>query len=430
MPLLDLQRRVTEVGRIRLGASTRRDDGRKLPQRLKAWRLTSRDQLRLEAAAELYGGTVKPWDEKEGEFVLDTEKDQLPIVLLADQGVSQYWELWGQRKRGAPNECLRRCDGVTEILSGKPCMCPPYDDRIEAAKTGKACKPYTRLSVILPEVAGVGLWRLESSGYHAAVELAGTAEMLQAASAAGTLLRARLRIDWRKTVRDGTTNVFPVPIIDIDVRVGDVLAVIGDPTSRALAAGDDDVTLDAASLPALEAGFTPAPPPPPSTATIGDALTNLEGREPRERSARSAEPVGEQVQPPAEGSSVPVPLSGADEPEATAPEPTETEVEGEVVTDPDLSEEAERLAADHPDLAGDSTTETPPSDETRSPGRQVADRPITDAQRRRLWAIVGENGVSHDDLRAIVVELTGQDSTASIPKRAYENVITAIQAKG
>lgn len=228
-PIIDLQRRLVEVGRIRMGKKG--DKGQ--PQKLSTWRLTSRDQARLEAAADLYGGTVRPWPERDGEYELIVETDELPILLLPGQTLSQWHELW------SGGGCQRRCDGEREILSDSPCLC-------DAEGPERKCKPTTRLSVMLPDVPGLGAWRLESHGYYAAVELAATSHMLEQATARGQLLPARLRIDQRRQVKDGKTTRYAVPVIDIDITMREALPLAGieqahTPVRRALTAG---VTLE------------------------------------------------------------------------------------------------------------------------------------------------------------------------------------------
>ena len=142
-PIIDLQRRLVEVGRIRMG----RKEGNR-PVKLSTWRLTSRDQARLEAAAALYGGTVQPWAEREGEHELIVATDELPILLLPGQTLSQWHELW------SGGGCQRRCDGEREVLSDGSCLC-------DAEEGDRKCKPTTRLSVMLPDVPGLGCWRLD-----------------------------------------------------------------------------------------------------------------------------------------------------------------------------------------------------------------------------------------------------------------------------
>lgn len=257
-PILDLQRRMREVGRIRMGTSTARGKGR-TPKRLETWRLTSRDRDALEQVAELYGGKVKEWKDREGEFEVITETNSLDVLLIPGQALSQHYELWGQRKKGGPVECLRRCDGITEALSDKPCMCGEYDDRQEAAAKGNACKPTTRLSVLLPRIQGIGTWRFESHGYYAAVELAGVVDLLEMISRTGRTQQAKLKIDKRRSTGGGETKVFPVPVLDFNVApITLVTGEIGAPDYTPIEAAPEEgvdvpAALEAANHPPKQA---------------------------------------------------------------------------------------------------------------------------------------------------------------------------------
>src|SRR5437879_4949773 len=92
--LIGAQRRLTEVGEIRLGRKVPISGGRTRPEKLAKFRLTSRDRDRLDAAAELYGGTVQEW---EGKWELYTETDIIPIAVVPAQALSVYYEHWGQK---------------------------------------------------------------------------------------------------------------------------------------------------------------------------------------------------------------------------------------------------------------------------------------------------------------------------------------------
>lgn len=209
MPIVTIQRQFRELGRIRLGEKGPRGE----PKRLATWRLTSPDRSLLEAAAEQYGGDVAAWpDAPDGdEHQLITGVDELDILVPPGAPLTQWNELWS----GAG--CQRRCDGQREWLQDVPCICPPDPaERNELAKSGGACKPTSRLQVILPKLPDLGTWMYVSHGYYAAVELAGTADLLAAAASAGTMLEASLYIDQRTVKRPGQqTRKFPVPAIRI-----------------------------------------------------------------------------------------------------------------------------------------------------------------------------------------------------------------------
>jgi hypothetical protein len=53
---------------------------------------------------------------------------------------------------------------------------------------------------------------------------------------------------------------------------------------------------------------------------------------------------------------------------------------------------------------------------------------ISEAQRRRLFAIAAGSGKSNDQVKAVIVDLTGQDSSKGIPRDKYEAVVAAVEA--
>lgn len=312
-PLI-IQRRLTELGRIRMGEKGQRGE----PTQRNTWRITSAAQRLLEQVAEVYGGTVRPWTgaPDEGYFELATTSHELDILIPPTlASYSQALELW------SGGGCVRRCDGVTEKLSGKPCMCNP--DRRE-------CQITTRVSVMLPKVPGLGVWRLDTKGWNAAATLPTTLETL-GALAPGQWVPAVLRIQKQssKKIVNGRsqTRRFVVPVIDI------VSGTIG----QALQG-----ELSAVPAPRLDAGPSRrekverpalgAPPPLPEHA-------RLQAGERRERTthAQAAQGDGQADTTP----------SGAPDP-ATAdpsPAPSSGPGEGDAVIDGE-SREVRSLAAD------------------------------------------------------------------------------------
>jgi hypothetical protein len=243
VPLLDLQRRMRELGRIRTGHQVEYQDKGKTkrrPAKLETFRLTSASKELIEHAAEIYGGEVAPWDSPSGrQWQLVTAADALDIVVPPGQAISQWWELW------TGGGCERRCDGRTNVISDEPCACPQDPtERRDLAAEGKACKPTTRLNVILPALPDLGVWRLEVHGYYAATELAGTADFLALATARGVMIEARLRLEQRtKKVPGEATRKFAVPVIELPTtRIADLtgsgaLPVLGQESQTALPPG-------------------------------------------------------------------------------------------------------------------------------------------------------------------------------------------------
>jgi recombination directionality factor gp3-like protein len=204
--------RLPEVGRIRLGE---KDEKKGYPRKLSAFRFTSRNRGPLDTVAELWGGTVVPWASDEGPQwqVYTTATSIECIVPKAELAFSQHFEDW----EGAT--CNRRCDGHYEMVGDRACVCDPAD---------RKCLPTTRLSVLLPDVPGMGVWRVESHGYNAAAEILGTIELAVAHGA--TLLPATLSLEQRSKRRLNPetnkveTNRFVVPVLSISASLREMVA--------------------------------------------------------------------------------------------------------------------------------------------------------------------------------------------------------------
>lgn len=236
MPLLDRQRRGVVLGSIRIGTRVTavNAQGREYqrPEKLSTFRLTSPDVHKINAAAELYGGEVKPWTPGETrggqQWEVVTTADQLPVRVPPGMPVEQQYELWA----GRPVVRQRLCNGFTESMRGGTCVCPPdLMERKSLAAEGKACKPTTRLSLILAELPGLGVWTLTSTGDSAADELAAVAETLRLSELAGVMMPATLRLEQRESRGSGKVHHYAVPVLDVG-----------------------------ASLAALESGYVPAAP--------------------------------------------------------------------------------------------------------------------------------------------------------------------------
>lgn len=219
MPILTLQREMRELGRIRTGvqvASKGRTGTR--PAKIETFRLTSDKRALLDAAAEIYRGTVEPWQSPNGpQWQLITTTDTLDILVPPGQSVEQWMEMWGG------GGCLRRCNGITNVLDMSSCACPAdVEKRLELAADGRACKATTRLWVMLPALPDIGRWRLESHSYYAALELPGAAMVLERATREGNYIPAFLRLQQRQTRRPGKPTLkYGIPIIEApDLRTG------------------------------------------------------------------------------------------------------------------------------------------------------------------------------------------------------------------
>lgn len=249
--LLDLNVRPRELGRLRMGekgSTVKNGKTVTFPKRRSEWRLTSEDKELLEAAAELYGGTVREWTDAPTEakqWELPTDSDSIDVLVPSPamaNPISQFYEMW------SGGGCARRCNGEVEMLTGQGCLCPKdFNERIALAAKGKACQPVTRLMVFLPRLPDIGVWRVEAHGYNAAVELPASAGFLARFAARDQWIKANLTIQTRTKRKDGKTTHFVVPILSTpDVPLGALLAgtkppeQIGNGDQPALNPGDPD----------------------------------------------------------------------------------------------------------------------------------------------------------------------------------------------
>ncbi|HLL68968.1 MAG TPA: hypothetical protein VK453_25135 [Micromonosporaceae bacterium] len=225
MPIASLQRRLTQVGVIRLGEKRLSKNNKEYPAALDSFRITSPSKALIDAVAGLYGGTVKPWQSPSGpEFEVVTRATEIP-VFVPPQNIDPNFELWGNGYRS------RMCDGIAEKLRGQPCLCEaaaqqryaaakrpfPEDGRFERTKDD--CKPTTRMSLMLADIPSMGTLKLEAHGWNAASELPTLAASIAAATQPiPALLKLEARGDKKLTFgKDGEkveSRNYVVPVLD------------------------------------------------------------------------------------------------------------------------------------------------------------------------------------------------------------------------
>lgn len=356
MPIIDRQRKLHEIGRIRLGeqvAITKRDGSPgTAPKKLETFRFTSANKNAIDAIAGIHGGIPSEWaDAPTGrQWEVTTESDSLRILVPhAEMSFSQAYELW------SGGGCKRRCNGV-EMQGEMPCVCDP-DNR--------ECKPHTRVSVMLADVPVTGLWRFDTQSEFAADELAGQfelAEMLGKATGKA-LLPATVRIDQRERKKPGQpTKKFGVPVVEFDV---DVSAFVGGRAQVAQAAPTAQLKRITSVTP-IQQDETPAP-------SVADQLQAVSVPEPRKQTARSAPPI---------------PATGV----APRPASQATEAAGSTQKMVDPYERADTSAE-----LGTFESERP----SRTPRTSNASEPKPPSQpsMRRLFAILGGKGIRGDEDR-------------------------------
>ncbi len=234
-----LQRRHAELGRIRLGNQVATNNGKTRPNKLDKFRFTSFSETFIRDLANQYGGQARPWDNNgKPEWEVFTDAQTIPVIVVKG-GLSQWMETW------SGGGCTHRCDGVTNVLTDSPCQ---SNDPAHAN-----AKPTTRLSVMLPELEAIGVWRMESHGWNSAAEIPAVAELAQFV---GDLVPARLHLMERRTVKDGQTSRFVVPVLDLQIGSARLKEIVNEKSGVA--------ALPAGSAPALEAPGHAALPQAPA----------------------------------------------------------------------------------------------------------------------------------------------------------------------
>lgn len=238
MPILDLQKRARELGRIRLGYQetfTKRDGSQGTrPAKLDRFRFTTNSEALINKLAELYGGEPREWEGGTQKWELVSNATRLPI-MVPPQPVSQWYEFW------TAGGCKHRCDGERNVLTDEPC---DLEEQVQVGRkkvnphTEAIKKPTTRLNVVLRDVEGIGVWRTESHGFNAAIELPDVAEFL---AQAGGYVNGWLALEQRSSIDTSgdtpQTHHFLVPIIEVDVTPAQLMAGAGRVAAPALAGG-------------------------------------------------------------------------------------------------------------------------------------------------------------------------------------------------
>jgi hypothetical protein len=185
-------------------------------------------------------------------FQLTTETDAIRAALPPVPDVySQWYEQW------TGGGCTHRCDGATNVIADAPCSCSPED---------RKCKPTTRVNFLLPDVPGVGVWRLESHGWNVATTFAGTLDVMSGRYIEGTLrLVQRKENEPGKPRKDYVLPFFDVATVNVSgLLTGEVLPQVSAPATRA----------------ALPAPLPPALPGPGEVENVAQRVETAESSSP------------------------------------------------------------------------------------------------------------------------------------------------------
>jgi hypothetical protein len=218
VPIGETRRRLPQAGRIRLGAKDARAHGGR--RAINIFRFTSGDAALLAPVADKYGGIVVPWNEpKSGDrFELVTETNKLDVILPPNALTERY------EKRAKDGALVSWCDDSGRWLatsgpegpeiSNTECLC-----RAQGVLESR-CIYKLRLSVMLPDVDSIGLWRLDTSSMYAREEIPGVVQVIEQIDQGRGLFRAILRLEQRTS----PGRRFNVPVLDTGVGVEALLA--------------------------------------------------------------------------------------------------------------------------------------------------------------------------------------------------------------
>jgi hypothetical protein len=218
--IINHQRQARELGRLRTGYSIPNEDPDKRPRPVKSktWVVSSHAEHYVQAAAAMWGGKVERWQPQGNgvpQFRVITAAERLDALLPPGDPLSQYNEMWNK------GGCARRCDGQTEQITRRPCLCLAEHGedwhllRQNLSTKDKVCAATSRLNVVLPDMPDIGVWRAETHSFYAANEMAGTVDMVLSGTGGKGLVPVTLRVEPRTRVAGGKTKHFPVVVVEV-----------------------------------------------------------------------------------------------------------------------------------------------------------------------------------------------------------------------
>ncbi|MFI7069532.1 recombination directionality factor [Micromonospora sediminicola] len=197
------------VGRFRSGYQV---NGR--PASLEKWRVTTGDPAVADEIRRLMGGERPQSWETSGEDNLEvfTDSPKVKIRLDGPKAIRQEMILWGR------NGAIRKCDGVEQTMDedkGKPCECPAsYQDRKDAAKSGRGCAPSITVYFTLADAPELGRFRFNSGSWSLVRDIITTESALEKIDGPAYAWLG-LEVVTYEPKGGGAKRSFTKPIIDV-----------------------------------------------------------------------------------------------------------------------------------------------------------------------------------------------------------------------
>jgi hypothetical protein len=280
-PIGKLDYRLPQAGRIRTGEQVKARSGKMRPAAIDTFKFTSGERDLLKPLADKYGGVIEAWNAPGSgdRWQVKTTATKIDVQIHVAGSVSLAYELWNPH-------LVRRCNGIMcQVLTGTPddmefaevdCLC---------ARRGEVeCAKLLRLSVLLPGMPTLGMWRWDTKSGNSITEWLGFMRYMEEWAGNG-LHECVMRIEERR--RPG--KVFKVVVPDYEGGVESLLAgesrlvqlpALSSPTAGELEAGlppDEAPPLDAEPVAVGGAGDVDEPRAAgPSPASPDDEIVDAE----------------------------------------------------------------------------------------------------------------------------------------------------------
>jgi hypothetical protein len=224
MPIETIQKRLPEIGRLRLGGPKRKN---RPGEPLDTFRFTSQSEKVAQAAANVYGGTVEPFNDalSEDKFQVIFEKRMINVLIPPENAQTSWFEMWS---RGVLD---RRCDGITVNVTKdspdgpidveQPCLCTNLPER--------ECKPRSRFNFILSGIPLTGTVLLQTGGYNAAAEVVPVVEAVENSGATMPVPATLWIVNKTDKSRKHGTRHYKTPLLNV---IGGVEALLPAPDKQ------------------------------------------------------------------------------------------------------------------------------------------------------------------------------------------------------